>query len=124
VTWLMVLAYLKFIYVEVLLARGDFAAIYEKTRAFPIGKCPRQTDTIDRVCLAVNMACIWYWKEVLCLQRSVVTVWLLRRYGVPARLVIGVQQLPFKAHAWAEVTGCVVNDKPYMQEIYTALEQC
>ena len=36
----------------------------------------------------------------------------------------GVQKLPFKAHAWVEVDGRVVNDKPYMREMYTVLDRC
>jgi hypothetical protein len=70
------------------------------------------------------MACIWYWKEVLCLQRSAATACLLRRFGVHSELVIAVQQMPFKAHAWVEVDGRIVNDKPYMREMYAVLDRC
>ena len=70
------------------------------------------------------MACIWYWKEVLCLQRSAATACLLKRHGVPAQMMIGAQQMPFKAHAWVEVDGRVVNDKPYMREMYAVLDRC
>jgi hypothetical protein len=117
-------AYLNLVRLELYLARGKFAAIHEKVRNYPIGNRPTKADTIDRVCFAVDMACIWYWKEVLCLQRSATTVLLLRRHGIPAHLVIGVQQLPFKAHAWVEVHGRVVNDKPYIPEIYGVLDRC
>jgi len=70
------------------------------------------------------MACIWYWKEALCLQRSAATACLLKKYGVPAQLVFGAQQMPFKAHAWVEVDGRVVNDKPYTSEMYAVLDRC
>jgi len=72
----------------------------------------------------LTLVCIWYWKEVRCLQRSAVTACMLRRYGVTAQMVIGAQQLPFKAHAWVEVDGCVVSDRPYMQEMYLVLDRC
>jgi hypothetical protein len=39
-------------------------------------------------------------------------------------MVLGAQMLPFKSHAWVEVDGIVVNDKPYMLEIYQVLERC
>ena len=78
---------------------------------------------VGNICSAVDMACIWYWKEVLCLQRSAATACLLKKYGVPAQMVIGAQQMPFKAHAWVEVDGRVVNDKPYMREMYAVLDQ-
>jgi hypothetical protein len=68
------------------------------------------------------MACIWYWKEVLCLQRSAATVCLLKRHGVAAQMILGAQQMPFKAHAWVEVDGLVVNDKPYLREMYAVLD--
>jgi hypothetical protein len=39
-------------------------------------------------------------------------------------MVIGARQIPFKAHAWVEVDGRVVNDKTYAAEIYAVLERC
>ncbi len=69
-------------------------------------------------------ACIWYPKQVLCLQRSAVAVTMLRRYGIPAEMVIGAQRLPLKAHAWVEVGGRVVNDKPEVQSDYLVMERC
>ena len=39
-------------------------------------------------------------------------------------MVIGAQQMPFKAHAWVEVGGSVVNDKPYTPEMYQVLDRC
>jgi len=32
--------------------------------------------------------------------------------------------LPFRSHAWCEINGNVVNDKPYMLDVYTVLERC
>jgi hypothetical protein len=117
-------AYTKLIHFERCVARGNFAALYEKVRKFPTTPKPKSTDTVQRLCSAVDMACIWYWKQVLCLQRSAATVCLLKQYGVPAQMVIGAQQIPFKAHAWVEVDGRVVNDKAYMREIYAVLDRC
>jgi len=39
-------------------------------------------------------------------------------------MILGAQQMPFKAHAWVEVDGRVVNDKPYMREMYPVLDRC
>ena len=63
---------------------------------------------INNVCVAVNRAMMWYPKQVLCLQRSVVTTCLLRSSGVEAQLVMGAQRTPFKAHPW------VVPPLPHM----------
>jgi hypothetical protein len=121
---LMLQAYMLLIRFDLYLARGNFAALYDKVRRYPTGKNAEATDAIERICFAMDMACIWYWKEALCLQRSAATACLLKRHGIPAQLVIGAQQMPFKAHAWVEVDGRVVNDKPYTPEMYAVLDRC
>ena len=98
--------------------------LYTRVRNTQPRTAPSDSDAVERICAAVDMACIWYWKEVLCLQRSAVTACLLKRYGVPAQMVIGAQQIPFRAHAWVEVDGRVVNDKPYTPEMYAVLDRC
>ncbi len=123
-SFLVLKAYLKLIYFDFYLARGDFEALYNKVRNYPVAKRSVLPGSVERICAAVDMACICCWKEALCLQRSAVTVCLLRRFGVSAQLVIGAQQIPFKAHAWVEVDGRVVNDKPYTPEMYAVLDRC
>ena len=117
-------AYLKLIYFDLHLARDNFAALYDKVRNYPVGAHTPEPDAIERINHAIDIACIWYWKEALCLQRSAVTACLLKKYGVQAQMVIGAQQTPFKAHAWVEVDGRVVNDKPYTPEMYAVLDRC
>jgi hypothetical protein len=123
-SFLVLRAYLKLVHFDLYLARGNFAAIYEKVRKYPVGKEAPAPDAVERICAAIDMACIWYWKEALCLQRSAATACLLKKYGVAAQLVIGAQQMPFNAHAWVEVDGRVVNDKLYTPEIYAVLDRC
>lgn len=117
-------AYLKLIVFDLYLAGGNFAALYNKVRKYPLRREAPAPGAVQRICHAVDMACIWYWKEALCLQRSAATACLLKQYGVPAQLVMGAQQMPFRAHAWVEVDGQVVNDKRYTPEIYTVLDRC
>ena len=117
-------AYWKLMCFDLYLARCNFAALCGEVRDYPVAAHPPAPDAIKAICSAVDMACIWYWKEALCLQRSAATACLLKKYGVSAMLVIGAQQLPFKAHAWVEVDGRVVNDKPYTPEIYAVLDRC
>ncbi len=73
---------------------------------------------------AMDLACVFYFKRVRCLQRSAAITILLRRYGWEAEMVTGAQITPFEFHAWTEVDGAVVNDKPYLREIYQVLERC
>jgi hypothetical protein len=117
-------AYLKLIYFDLYFVRANFATLYDKVRNYPIGQQPPGPDAIERICSAVDMACIWYWKQALCLQRSAATACLLKQYGVAAQMVVGAQLKPFKAHAWVEVNGRVVNDKSYVPDIYTVLDRC
>jgi hypothetical protein len=116
--------YLKLIQFDLYLGRGNFAAVYGKVRHYPVRNLPRVVNPVERVCSAIDLACIWYWKEVLCLQRSAATACLLKKCGIPAQMIIGAQQIPFKAHAWVEVDGQVVNDKHYVSEIYAVLDRC
>jgi hypothetical protein len=78
----------------------------------------------ERLCRAMDYACVLYFKQVLCLQRSSATTLLLRRHGWNAQMVVGAQLIPFKSHAWVEIKGAVVNDKPYVLDIYRVLERC
>jgi len=123
-SFLVLEAYSKLIHFDIYLARGNFATLYKKVRNYPTRDQSPTAEAVGHICSAVDVACIWYWKEVLCLQRSAATACLLRKYGVQAQMVIGAQQIPFKSHAWVEVEGSVVNDKPYMAEMYAVLDRC
>jgi hypothetical protein len=117
-------AYLSLIRFDLYLARGNFESLYNKVRDYPTRNRPASSDSVVPICAAVDMACIWYFKEALCLQRSAVAACLLRKYGASAHLIIGAQQMPFKAHAWVEVDRRVVNDKQYVPEMYRILTRC
>ncbi len=82
-----------------------------------------QTPSTDEIVWAVEEACVWHVKRAACLQRSAVAVWLLRRHGHRAELVIGYRPLPFESHAWVEVSGIVVNDRQQYQKVFAVLER-
>jgi hypothetical protein len=117
-------AYLELLSLEYSLLRKDFPAIYDKVRNAPVRVRSRGSVTARLVCRAVEIAAALYFKQALCLQRSAAAACLLKKNGFAAEMVIGVQQLPFLAHAWVELGGLVVNDKPYMPEIYSVLTRC
>jgi len=81
------------------------------------------TDIIERIVWAVEEACIWYVKRVHCLQRSAICTWMLRRQGVAAEFVIGYRPVPVDSHAWVEVDGKVVNDRPQYQKFFKVLDR-
>ena len=110
--------------IDLLLFARNFATLHRIVRNWSVSGKEAPADVTNRVCDAVNHACIWYPKRALCLQRSALTTCLLRSHGVPARMVIGAQKLPFKAHAWVEVGGRAVNERTDVQSIYGVWERC
>jgi hypothetical protein len=123
-SWLVLKAWLELIKAEYFLRRGNFNCLYGRVKTFPIDANPSAAKDRERVCRAVELACAFYFKEVLCLQRSAVTSCLLRRYGIPAQMVIGVQHMPFRSHAWVEADGEVINDAPHVRDLYMVLDRC
>jgi hypothetical protein len=117
-------AFLMLILMDLDLGRGDFSALYERVRRTPPRECRPGQHATEAICRAVDLVSVWYWKQVPCLQRSAAATCLLRRHGVAAELVIGAQSMPFRAHAWVEVKGQIVNDKPYIAELYAVLDRC
>src|SRR5260370_12647033 len=108
-SFLVLKAYLKLIHFDLYLARGNFAAFYTKVRNYPISRKEPVPDIVECICSAVDMACIWYWNEALCLQRSAATACLLKGYGVSAQMVIGAHQIPFKTHSCSQLHGHSIN---------------
>jgi hypothetical protein len=103
-----------------------FQTIYSMVRGWKVNSKIDGSDIIDidKVFMAVNYACVWYPKQTLCLQRSFVTTYLLRKHGVAAQMVLGAQKLPFKAHAWVEVDGRAVNERSNVQATYAVWDKC
>jgi hypothetical protein len=118
-------ALLELLYFEYVMRFRRFRELHRIVRDEPV--TPDKTGfkvPIETLCHAVDLACVFYFKQVLCLQRSAATTVLLRRHGWAAEMVIGAQILPYRSHAWCEMNGAVVNDKPYIAEIYAVLERC
>jgi hypothetical protein len=102
---------------------AGFARAHEQVRAVAVNQRGRDACVPEDVVWAVDEACVWYVKRAPCLQRSAVAACLLRRQGVRAELVIGYRALPFESHAWVEIDGRVVNDRPQYQKFFAVLER-
>jgi hypothetical protein len=109
---------------DVLSALCRFRTIYSMVRGWQVKSRIEVSDIIDQVSAAVNYACVWYPKQALCLQRSFVTTYLLRKRGVAAEMVLGAQKLPFKAHAWVEVDGRAINERSNVKATYAVWDRC
>ncbi len=101
-----------------------FPLMHEFVQGWTVAPWVAPLNAVDRVCSALTYACVWYPKRVLCLQRSAVITCLLRSCGVPAKMVMGAQKFPFKAHAWTEVDGRAINERRDVQNIYVVWERC
>jgi hypothetical protein len=93
---------------ELIVSSRGIGCILRQLRQQRVSQKPCTEALQQAICEAVLLATCFYWKPVLCLQRSVCTVRLLRKYGIDARLVIGYRPSPFFSHAWVEVNGRVV----------------
>ena len=105
------IALLALIYIDILM-RLRFRRLYDVLRTCPKSSARLDAGTLRQICRCVNRAASAYFKRAWCLQRSAACVYLLRRRGIPAQLVLGVRTFPFEAHAWAELDGQVLNDTP------------
>jgi hypothetical protein len=101
-----------------------FNTLYSMVKGWKVALRAADSTTIERVCTAVNYACIWYPKRALCLQRCFVTTYLLRKSGVAAHMVLGAQHLPFKAHTWVEVNGQAINERSDVQATFAVWDRC
>ncbi len=118
-------AFLGLFLINIILKVISFGALYQLVKSWPVS-CTNNDpqEAVQWVSTAVDRTTTWYPKQAHCLQRSAVAVCLLRTCGLPAQMVIGVNKVPFKSHAWAEVFSEVVNDSPKVSTRYKVLDRC
>jgi hypothetical protein len=73
------------------------------------------------LCHSLDLACVFYFKRVRCLQHSAALTLLLRRHGWNAEMVIGAKILPASFHAWTQVGDTVINERPDVLGRYQVL---
>jgi len=113
--WLVFRALYELARYEASIALRGFGYIQRQLSRQSLVAKPTSPELEQAICDAVLLATCLYWKPVLCLQRSVCAVRLLRKHGVVAKLVIGYRPAPFFSHAWVEVDGRIVNGSPAYQ---------
>lgn len=109
---------------DVTLLLGKFKTVHGLVRRWKVAKTTASPELTDQIAHAVNLACVCYPKQVLCLQRSSVMTCLMRRYGIAAEMVLGAQKTPFAAHAWVETDGRPISEKANVQTRYNVWERC
>lgn len=117
-------AFAGLVAVDLLVRTHGFPGLYRRIASWPVRAVRRGGPSrIGEICSAVDRAAALYFKRAWCLQRSATATVLLRRAGFPAEMVIGVQSMPFAAHAWVELDGEVANDRPGVRETYDVIER-
>jgi len=105
---------------DAIISFGGIGCILRQLRQQRVSQKPCTEELLRAICDAVLLATCFYWKPVLCLQRSVCTARLLRKYGIDARSAIGYRPSPFFSHAWVEVNGRVVyGSAAYQKRLQT-----
>ena len=113
----------EFVRYDIVNRLRGFAAIRRQAAGLPQSSGLAGAAPAEGIARAVNCMCSFYWKPLLCLQRSVVTARVMRAYGIQAQVVIGYRAYPFLSHAWVEVGGRVVNDSPAYQTKMQVLDR-
>ena len=72
---------------EVIVSIFGFHDIHRGLRH--LRKQTSREEILPAVCRAVDIVCAFYWKRILCLQRSVITARVMHAYGIAADVVIG-----------------------------------
>ena len=89
--------------------RRTFALVRRLTRAH--ASTTSAPALIHETTRRLILAAAFYPRRAACLEQSLALYLLLRRRGVAADLKLGVQPLPFYAHAWVEVAGRPVDER-------------
>lgn len=103
------------------LKTAGFDSLCKALRTWPVSSRSRAVQPESAIPKAVERAALWYPRLALCLQKSAAVAVLLRESGIACEMVIACRRLPFKAHAWVEVNGRVVNDNVKVQQVFKEL---
>lgn len=107
--------FLAVVEADVVLATQKLAGLVRRIEA-AAGHGSEGAAPANALTAAVAHARLWYPRKVDCLVASAALTLLALRRGTRVELVVGVQRLPFRAHAWVEKAGVVLNDDQDVRE--------
>jgi hypothetical protein len=103
------------------LRRHGLRATYERCAALPAGRDARGLDAAAAAFRAAESAFLSRRGPDDCLVRSLALFRFLRERGIAADHVIGVERVPFTAHAWVESGGAPVLEYRRRLDLFTPL---
>lgn len=123
--WLVFKSWLTLLSVNATMRFGGFKALHRAVLKERVSQLrTRSGCSREDVCRAVDVACVFYFRQVSPLEWSAAATLVLRRHGWPAELVLGAQIFPHETYAWVEIEGRIVNDQPNLLDVYQVLERC
>lgn len=102
---------------------AGFRRVHALVRRWPVRNVRRRREACE-VWAAIDAAARFALKPIQCLERAVITACMLRTFGHPAEMVVGVQRVPFYAHAWVELDGRIITDPPERVAGLAVVERC
>ena len=93
--------------------RPAISGFAKKTKQRPTNG---QEKTIANVVRHINRCMPFVPFQIECLPYAAALGSILRAKGIDAYLVIGVRSIPFEAHAWIEVEGKIVGERPGLRQ--------
>jgi len=116
---LIIKAFFMIISVWLTIKRRGIKGIVKRIEVIQERQIPRVTSTKkeqQELADAIDAAATLFPKKIYCLAWAATYVLMALKKGWHSSFVIGVQGMPFYAHAWAEIEGQVINDAPQVRE--------
>ncbi|MDR0632312.1 MAG: lasso peptide biosynthesis B2 protein [Holosporaceae bacterium] len=111
--FLVVKAYFYLCRVQFILKRNKLKGLIDALNRSLMGYHPSLSiDESYLLAAALDSACLFFPKNIACLSYAASLFMLHSSQCLECKFVIGVQTLPFYAHAWIEVGGVLINDNP------------
>lgn len=121
---LVIESWFTLLFVDSMLRLCGFKTLHRLLHHREVGRMKKWGLSTEALSQAMDLACVFYFRQASPLERSAAAALLLRRHGWQADLILGVQVFPYESFAWVEVEGRIVNDQPNLLEIYQVLERC
>jgi len=107
-------AFLTLLYVGIMSRVLGFNSVYRHSLKVPrLSRVPQpdfdQIDVFQSCRDAVQIACLILPWRALCLPRSFTICSMLKRRGLPAKVVIGIEGLSLRPHAWVECQEATID---------------
>ena len=88
---------------------------------FPFGEKYQQL-VISNILFWYSLARKTIWTTIDdCYERSLILRFALQNAQISSRLIIGVENYPFNAHAWVEINGVPINDESSISHRYSQI---